>query len=236
MNAWLKQNWKWLLLAVVGFVIVILLYLRSRGSGAGAASGAAPASQIVFPGNGAASTPSVTSSTPQGFFGLTENQPSGFPTSGYGTIPLFADPNNATSKILGWLPWSSQIEITGAPVQGRAAGSGTTTWYPVQWGGITGWINAEAFQSFVGSPSATDTTATTPPGQGGPGTLANLRQASLALQARSHRLGLPSRTAARLRADAVQAARESGRVLAESRGAAPVGGPLPSFRLRGRQR
>lgn len=64
-------------------------------------------------------------------------------------------------------------------------------------------------------------------GVGGPGAaVVNLHRAALAAQAAAHSASLTSpRLSARLRHDALQAAREGQRVNVESRGAAPVGGP-----------
>lgn len=86
--------------------------------------------------------------------GLTESAPVGFPTSGYGTIPLYLNPGGtrwsaqdttAGGNLAAWLPWNSPIRITGAPVQ-----AGGQSWEPVTYGGINGFAPVGAFQSFSG--------------------------------------------------------------------------------------
>lgn len=218
MKAWLQQNWKLLAAAVGVFVLVILLYLWQRNRSSGAAS------TISFPGNptsagadtGAAAA--VATAVQQAFTGHTGPAPPGF--NPLLTIPYFSDPNNPSSQI-GWVPTDTDITITGPPVQGRAqaafpGGPSGSIWYPVSWGGQTGWLNQLVFESYKGTPF----------GQGGPGPqeiAGNLQQAAVAAQRRGHLAGLQSgRQARRWQHDATQAMRESRRIFSEARGAAPV--------------
>lgn len=172
-------TWAWGGIAA-GIIVAGILFYRHRVANAPATSPASAAPSMTGISDVPVNEP-ITGLPPSpvtvpSFFGVTEDQPPGFPTSGYGTIPLYANPTDAHASILGWLPWSSQIQITGPARQGRASGSGITTWYPVQWGGITGWLNGEAFQSFIGSPDA-NTTATGTGGGNGRTLIGNSRAA-----------------------------------------------------------
>src|SRR5215472_698805 len=222
MSAWLRQNWKILLALVAGFVIVILLYLRTRGSGTAGTISLPPAASPPGGGDG---TPPDGSGTPppaswQNILAKVIPRPPGYgsdtpgqPGSG---IPLFGDPNS--TDLLTELPWNSVVQITGPAVAGRTVPGRGNLWVPVQQGAVKGWALLEDILEQGG--------------QGGPGldpalAAQNLGRAALSAQAASHRTALRSaRLSRRLSHDAVQAAGESRRIFQESRGAAPIGGPL----------
>lgn len=230
MKAWLQGNWKTLLALGAGVVLVIVLYLRTRSS----SSSGAPASTISFPGNpdqsgGAGSPlPAAVSTVTQQFQGIIGPKPDNYNGPG---VQYFS--SAAPTSTIGYIPWNATFDITGPPVQGapqlnQPGGAASTTWYPISFEGQTGWINQIAIDSFKGTPLAALT------GQGGPGLDVaqagqNLSRTALALQAASHRASLRSgRTSQRLALDARQAAAEGRRMFQESRGAAPIGGPLPT--------
>jgi len=230
-TAWLKQNWKLLLAVVAGSVIVILLYLRSRASGA-------PASQITFP------APTAGGSAG----GDTGSNPA--PAAAVQTLltatgaqtGLFADPS--TTATVTWVPGGTKLVSAGPPVQGKfpfGATSGfwaqSNWWQPVLYQGQTLYVWAP-FTLLDEATQAAQQALSSLTGVGGPGLIyGNLQRASLAAQAAAHRAALVDpRRSARIAQQGMQAAAESRRMFAVSRGAAPVGGPGTLLPLGGRRR
>lgn len=251
MKAWLQQNWKSLLAAVAVFLVVVLLYLYTRSRGSGAAR------TISFPGSSGSGSPGDGSSGPnpitqaeQAFAGIIRSP---------GAVPNW-DPQHTgipfwtgigAGNIMDYIPWGAQVQIIGTSQGPPDAASGTTTWYQVVWGGVTGWINAFDLASFLGSPPAgfgapggppsgppflppaqpvpLPVPGSTPPSSstalgGGPVSWSSrLRTAAVNIEGRSHRTALANpRRARQLAHDARQAVTESRRVFVESRGMAPM--------------
>lgn len=212
MTAWLRQNWKYLLAAVAGFVIVVLLYLRQRSSSS------SPAGVISFPPNpisdgaGSAAAPAAA--------------PTAAPVTPALLGPLIPpDLSQWTWGGSGWFPRQENLPpgwawgqtgaywLGGGPAYGHFVWTGGG-WLPNPTNPPADWIHGTA-------PAGT--------GVGGPGLIyqadvaGRLSTAALAAETGAHRAALANpRLSRRLSHDARQAARESRRVFVESRGAAPT--------------
>lgn len=151
-------GWAWGGLAAVG---VWFFFLRGKPSAAATPNAAAAGSQLASgyglgyaqglqsagPPSGAAST--TTPAASPGRRGHTVPAPPGFPSAGYGAIPIYDSPQ--MQNIVGWAPFDQDLTVTGPAVNGRKLPSGQSAWYPIDWGGTPGFVSGDSFASFAQS-------------------------------------------------------------------------------------
>jgi hypothetical protein len=236
-KAWLQKRWPYVLGMLAIAVVVLFFFLKRSSSSSGAGT-------ISFPGNSVSGglSPSSTptpSSVAQGFFGLIRGQGAvpGWDAVHQG-IPFWSSMTQAGNP-LSFIPWGSQVQILGTSQGPPDAASGTTTWYQISWGGVTGWINAFDLGNFLGDPtglpSLLPSSHPLPPigpvpgssaiGGGGRNPLAGLARHTARLHASSTRIGmLNPALAQRYSTQAAQGLGERARVMTgEARGMAPIG-------------
>lgn len=139
--------------------------------------------QQLTPGGGSPMPPVQVASLPwQGIIGP---RPSNY--NGIG-VQYFSS-NQDENSTIGYIPWNAFVDIIGKPVIGRMqqaypGGPSSNIWYPVSWGGESGWINQLAFGGgFVNTPPASPQTvpAITNPAAGAGLNLSSMAQPGIPL-------------------------------------------------------
>lgn len=142
--------WAWGGLAAAA---VWFFFLRQRGapspSGTSSSNGTSPAGQATTDyslgyAQGLQSAGAQQGTTTNGLTLLIRQALSTGPTAPYDQgaqgPPIRQSPG--ISPTIGTAPFGSKITATGAAVTGQANELGNPLWYPVQYGGQTGWLNA----------------------------------------------------------------------------------------------
>lgn len=142
--------WAWVA-AAGGGLLIGWYFLRKTSGGASPASAPSAASQSLAdnppPNNG-----SGTGQTQQILNALVRGKGSSDGSNSAG-VPLRLSPNDYTT--VGQVPFNAQIQLSGPPTNGQnnfndGTPGGSTLWYPVTYGGASGWLSAYDIGSILG--------------------------------------------------------------------------------------